>query len=89
VLGSIRANNLCRRVSVKDSISCALTEGGFEMQKLKLTDLLLLLVFLALLVNILIRIPLPRATADTFRLDDCITTSPDDKPAAYLHVVNH
>jgi hypothetical protein len=59
------------------------------MQKIKITDALLLLILLALILNILIRIPVTRATADTFRLDDCITTAPDEKPVAYLHVVNH
>ena len=59
------------------------------MQKMKITDWLLLLVLLALIINILLKIPVSKATADTFRLDDCITSQPDDKPAAYLHVVNH
>ena len=59
------------------------------MPKLKTTDILLFLILLSLLLNLLIKIPLPRAIAETFKLDNCITSEASDKPAAYLHVVLH
>ena len=50
-------------------------------------DLLLLLVFIALVINIILNLPVRSLNAETFKLDDCITAKASDKPAAYLHVV--
>lgn len=59
------------------------------MPKIKTTDILLFLILLSFLANILIKGPITKATAETFKLDDCITPQPTDKPAAYLHVISH
>jgi hypothetical protein len=59
------------------------------METKRITNLLLFLIFLSLVVLILTRSALKDAAAETFKLDSCITTSPYDKPAAYVHVVIH
>ena len=46
------------------------------MQKIKTTDILLFFILLALLANILVKFPIQQATAETFKLDDCITLPP-------------
>lgn len=55
----------------------------------ELRDILLFLVTIMLLINTFINLQPRRVEADTFRLDDCITAKPDNKPSAYLHVVSH
>jgi hypothetical protein len=50
-------------------------------------DLILFLILVALVIDILAHLPLGSLNAETFKLDDCITSSPTDKPAAFLHVV--
>jgi len=52
-------------------------------------DTLLLLIFLALVIDILLRLPVQRAVAETFELDKCITTTPTEKPGGYVHVITH
>lgn len=60
-----------------------------EIKKSSSTDILLFLILVALVLDILVRIPIQKAVAETFKLDSCITASPSDKPEAYLHVVQH
>lgn len=52
-------------------------------------DILLLLILIMLAVNILISLPIKKLEAETFKLDNCITSNSADKPSAYLHVVTH
>lgn len=52
-------------------------------------DVLLFLVLIMLIVNTLLNLPLRKLNAETFKLDNCITAEPGDKPGAYLHVVTH
>ena len=52
-------------------------------------DVLLFLILIMLVVNTLINLPIKRSEAETFKLDDCVTLQPTDKPSAYLHVVTH
>jgi hypothetical protein len=59
------------------------------MDTRKLTNVLLLLIFLALAASFLFRFQLPELSAETFKLDDAITADPYQKPAAYLHVIVH
>ncbi len=59
------------------------------MPQTKMTNILLGGILLILLVDLLMRIPTPKAVAETFELDRCITSSPNEQPTAYLHVVSH
>lgn len=56
-------------------------------KELEIRDILLFLIVVMLGINAFINLKPQRVEADTFKLDDCITTKPDGKPAAYLHVV--
>ncbi len=58
-------------------------------KKLSFRDILMILVLIMLAINAIQTMSAKKAGAETFRLDDCITTKPGDKPAAYLHVVSH
>lgn len=58
-------------------------------KRFEVRDALLFLIAIMLTINTFINLQPKKAEADTFRLDDCITTRPDGKPAAYLHVVTH
>jgi len=55
----------------------------------KMTNFLLLMIFLALIAILFARLPLEQVSAETLRLDNCITTSPYDKPDSYVHVIAH
>ena len=55
----------------------------------KMTNVLLLLIFLVLVVMTFARLPIKDVSAETLRLDSCITSEPYDKPQAYVHVVTH
>lgn len=55
----------------------------------KATNVLLLLILLSLAVLLFKQVFLKELSAETLRLDDCITTSSSEKPRAYLHVVMH
>ena len=55
----------------------------------EIRDVLLLLIFLALVVDILLKLPLKKAEAETFELDRCITATVGEKPGGYVHVVSH
>ena len=60
------------------------------MGSLRVTNWLLLGLFLVLLAQMLgLSDILPAVVAETLRLDQCITTKPQDKPASYVHVVTH
>ncbi|OGX46539.1 MAG: hypothetical protein A3G38_04680 [Omnitrophica WOR_2 bacterium RIFCSPLOWO2_12_FULL_51_8] len=59
------------------------------MKKWDFRDVLLLLVLLMLAVNAFLSLRPRKLEAETFKLDDCITARPSEKPAAYLHVVSH
>ena len=52
-------------------------------------DVLLFLITIMLSINTFINLQPKRVEAETFRLDDCVTTKPDERPAAYLHVISH
>ncbi|MFH0855799.1 MAG: hypothetical protein V1869_04760 [Candidatus Omnitrophota bacterium] len=58
-------------------------------RELEIRDILLFLIAIMLVINTFINLQPKMVEAETFRLDDCITSKPDDKPAAYLHVVTH
>lgn len=58
-------------------------------KELEARDILLFLITIMLLVNTFLNLHPKKAQADTFRLDSCITSKPEEKPAAYLHVVTH
>jgi hypothetical protein len=59
------------------------------MSSLRLTNWLLVGIFLALVAHLGIRLAIPSVIAETFKLDTCVTASPNDKPATYVHVVTH
>lgn len=60
------------------------------MGSLRATNWLLLGIFAALLAHLLgFSDILPTVVAETLRLDQCITTKPNDKPLSYVHVVTH
>lgn len=59
------------------------------MKDLKVTNLLLAVISVLLLLNLLAKAPVQKAEADTFKLDDCITSKAGDRPAGYVHVVSH
>lgn len=52
-------------------------------------DVLLLLIFIALVIDIMLKLPARKAVAETFELDKCITATMNEKPAGYVHVVSH
>ena len=56
---------------------------------LEVRDILLFLITIMLTINTFISLQPKRIEAETFKLDDCITSKTDDRPAAYLHVVSH
>jgi len=58
-------------------------------KQIELRDALLALALIMLAINMFSNLRVRKADAETFKLDDCITTSPGDKPNAYLHVVTH
>lgn len=56
----------------------------------RVTNWLLLGIFLALLAHLLgVSNALTPVVAETLFLDQAITTKPNDKPASYVHVVTH
>ena len=55
----------------------------------RMTNWLLLGIFLILLTRLIIDVVPQSVLAETFRLDQCITNFPNDKPASYVHVVTH
>lgn len=57
------------------------------MKSMTVTNFLLALIAILLLANLLVKLPVSKVEAETFKLDDCITAKPGDKPAAYVHVV--
>jgi hypothetical protein len=59
------------------------------MKNATVTNILLAVIAVLLFLNLLAKSPLARVEADTFKLDNCITERPGDKPAAYVHVVSH
>lgn len=59
------------------------------MRGTTITNFLLALIAILLLANLVLKSSAVKVEAETFRLDDCITTNPGDKPAGYVHVVTH
>jgi hypothetical protein len=59
------------------------------MKTLRMTNWLLFGIWLALLAHLGVRLGLPAAIAETFKLDTCVTAFPNDKPESYVHVVAH
>jgi len=57
------------------------------MKSATVTNFLLALIAVLLLVNLLVKLPPSKVEAETFKLDDCITAKPGDKPAGVVHVV--
>jgi len=54
-----------------------------------LRNILLFLIFIVLVINTFSNFFVKKVNAETFRLDQCITTEPGDNPTAYVHVVTH
>ena len=59
------------------------------METRRMTNWLLFGILLALLAELGQRWISPPVMAETFHLDHCITQKPNEKPAAYVHVVTH
>ncbi|HRZ66608.1 MAG TPA: hypothetical protein P5521_00585 [Candidatus Omnitrophota bacterium] len=59
------------------------------MKSTVVTNALLAIIAVLLFLNLLAKGPVPGAEADTFKLDDCITSKAGDRPAGYVHVVSH
>jgi len=59
------------------------------MGSLRATNWLLLMIAAALLAHFGLVWMNQMAEAETFRLDQCVTDRPNDRPAAYVHVVMH
>lgn len=59
------------------------------MKSSTITNFLLALIAILLLANLLVKFPAARVEAETFKLDDCITANPGEKPAAYVHVITN
>ena len=59
------------------------------MTTLRMTNWLLVGILLIVAADFAVRLGIPAAVAETFKLDTCITPLPDDKPSSYLHVVTH
>ena len=59
------------------------------MKSATLTNILLAVIAVLLFLNLLAKTPVARVEADTFKLDNCITERPGDKPGAYVHVISH
>ena len=53
------------------------------------TNWLLAAILGVLLLRLLSALRMPTATAETFRLDNCITRSLDEVPGCYVHVITH
>jgi len=51
------------------------------------TNFLLALIAVLLLANLLVRFPDAEVEAETFKMDDCVTAKPGDRPAGFVHVV--
>lgn len=58
-------------------------------KKWETRDILLLLIFIALVIDIFLKLPARTAVAETFELDRCITVQPQEKPGGFVHVVTH
>lgn len=52
-------------------------------------EILLLLIFIVLCLDIITRLPVSKCIAETFELDKCVTATPNEKPGGYVHVVTH
>jgi hypothetical protein len=59
------------------------------MARRRVTNWLLLGIFLALLAQVGLQISATPVLAETFKLDTCITSLPNDRPDSYVHVVTH
>jgi hypothetical protein len=57
------------------------------MKSNTITNFLLALIAVLLLANLLIKLPAAKVEAETFRIDDCVTAKPGDRPAGFVHVV--
>jgi hypothetical protein len=57
------------------------------MRSVTITNFLLALIAILLLVNLLVRLPPSKVEAETFKIDDCVTAGPGDRPAGFVHVV--
>ncbi len=59
------------------------------MESKRLTNGLLAVIAFALLAHLILALGDRGVIAETFQLDNCITSRTGDKPTAYLHVVSH
>lgn len=57
------------------------------MRSAAVTNFLLALIAVLLLANLLVKLPVAKVEAETFRIDDCVTAKPGDRPAGFVHVV--
>lgn len=59
------------------------------MGNIRVTNILLAVIAVLLLANLLVKLPAAKVSAETFKLDDCITAEPEGEPAGFVHVVTH
>ena len=59
------------------------------MNSQRTTNILLTIIAAALLAHLGLALTNQPVTAETFRLDSCVTDRPSDRPNSYLHVVTH
>ncbi len=57
------------------------------MRSAAVTNFLLALIAVLLLANLLVKLPAAKVEAETFKIDDCVTAKPGDRPAGFVHVV--
>lgn len=57
------------------------------MKGTTVTNFLLALIAVLLLANLLANLPAAKVEAETFKIDDCVTAKPGDRPVGFLHVV--
>ena len=65
------------------------TKKELEMDSIRATNWLLLIIAVALIAHLGLMLVNQPVTAETFRLDSCVTDRPSDRPGSYLHVVTH
>lgn len=59
------------------------------MDSRRLTNALLLVIAVTLVAHLMLSLASYPVIAETFQLDNCITSRPSERPTSYLHVVTH
>lgn len=59
------------------------------MRESRLTQGLLFVIAVGVLAHLVLALVDQPLRAETFRLDQCITDRPGERPAAYVHVIVH